>query len=52
MRKTSFKTNCECVPEQSELYILEIKTHNQVLKLKVDKENLRHHIETIDNTII
>lgn len=52
MKKTSFKTKVEILPEQTELYLLTIKTYKEELTLKVDKENLRHHIEIIDNSII
>lgn len=52
MRKTTFKTSIEVLPEQTEIYILTIKTHNQEFKVKCDKENLRHHIEIIDNVIL
>lgn len=52
MKKTSFKTKIERLPEQSELYIITFKTWNEELKLKVDKENLRDCIEKIDNEIL
>ena len=52
MKKTTFKTSVERLPEQSELYILTLKTYNQEFTLKVDKENLRDCIEKIDNQII
>lgn len=52
MRKTSFKTKIECLPEQTELYLLTITIKGQDMTIKVDKENLRHHIQIIDNAII
>ena len=52
MKKTTFKTKCEVLPEQSELYIVTFKTYNQEMTLKVDKENIRHCIEIMDNAII
>ena len=52
MRKTTIKTKCERLTDQSELYYLTFQTHNEKLEVKVDKENLRYLIETIDNEII
>lgn len=51
-RKRTVKTKCERIPESDEYYMLTFSTHDQVLEAKVDKENLRHMIETIDNSII
>jgi len=52
MRKKTIKTTCESLDEQTELYIVKFETNDNVIEAKVDKENLRHLIETIDNTII
>jgi hypothetical protein len=51
-RKKTVKTKCERFPETDEYYLLTFTTHDQVLEAKVDKENLRHMIEIIDNEII
>ena len=51
-RKRTVKTKCERVEQSDEYYMLTFSTHDQVLEAKVDKENLRHMIEIIDNSII
>lgn len=51
-RKRTVKTKCERLEQTDEYYILTFSTHDQVLEAKVDKENLRHMIEIIDNAII
>lgn len=51
-RKRTVKTKCERIEESDEYYILTFSTHDEKLEAKVDKENLRHMIETIDNAII
>jgi hypothetical protein len=52
MRKTTVKAKCERLADQAELYYLTFYTHNEKLEVKVDKENLRHLIEILDNEII
>jgi hypothetical protein len=52
LRKKKIETKCERVSESDEFYLLTFKTHNEKLEAKVDKENLRHMIQTIDNAII
>jgi hypothetical protein len=51
-RKRTIKTKCVRVEQSDEYYMLTFSTHDQVLEAKVDKENLRHMIEIIDNAII
>ena len=52
MRKKTIKATCKRLDEQTELYIVKFETNDNVIEAKVDKENLRHLIEIIDNTII
>ena len=52
-KKKTVKTKCGIVDGSSnEYYLLTFTTHNEKLEAKVDKENLRSMIETIDNAII
>ncbi len=52
-RKKTIKTKCEIVEGSSnEYYNITFTTHDQVLEAKVDKENLRYMIQTIDNAIV
>lgn len=52
-KKKAVKTECERVEDTSnECYLLTFTTHNEKLEAKVDKENLRFMIQTIDNAII
>ena len=34
------------------MYIIKFEANDNIIEAKVDKENLRHLIEIIDNTII
>ena len=53
MRKKKIECKCEAIPEtNNEYYFLKIKTHDQTIEAKIDKENARHIIETIDNEIL
>ena len=53
LKKKTVKTKCELVGDSgNEYYLLTFTTHNDKLEAKVDKENLRFMIETIDNAII
>lgn len=52
MRKKKVETIIKRYQDDTEHYLLIFKTHNETLEAKVDKENLRHLIETIDNEII
>jgi len=52
LKKKTVKTKCEKVEDTSnEYYLLTFTTHNEKLEAKVDKENLRFMIQTIDNAI-
>lgn len=52
MRKKTIKTKCELIEDSSnEYYHITFTTHDQTLEAKVDKENLRHMLEIIDNSI-
>ena len=52
MRLKRIETTIKRYQDQSEHYLLIFKTHNETLEAKVDKENLRSLIETIDNEIL
>ena len=52
MRLKKIETTIKRYQDQSEHYLLIFKTHNETLEAKVDKENLRSLIETIDNEIL
>ena len=52
LKKKKVTTKCVRMEGSDEFYILTFKTHNETLEAKVDKENLREMIETIDNQII
>jgi hypothetical protein len=52
MRKKTIKTTCKRLEDQTEMYIIKLETNDNIIEAKVDKENLRHLIEIIDNTII
>ena len=52
MRVKRIETTIKRYQDQSEHYLLILKTHNETLEAKVDKENLRSLIETIDNEIL
>ena len=49
LKKKAVKTKCERVEgSRNEYYLLTFTTHNEKLEAKVDKENLRSMIETIE----
>jgi len=52
MRKKTIKTTCKRLEDQTEMYIIKFEANDNTIEAKVDKENLRHLIEIIDNTII
>lgn len=52
MRKKKIETKIKRFHDSNEYYLLVFKTHDSILEAKVDKENLRLMIETIDNEII
>jgi len=52
MRLKKVETTIKRYQDQSEHYMLIFKTNDTVLEAKVDKENLRQLIETIDNEIL
>jgi len=52
MRKKKIETIVKRFEDSDEFYYIIFKTHDSILEAKVDKENLRSMIETIDNQII
>jgi hypothetical protein len=52
MRKKRIDTIVKRYRDDDEHYLIIFKTHNELLEAKVDKENLRLMIETIDNEIL
>lgn len=52
MRKKKIETIIKRYQDDDEHYLIIFKTHDQTLEAKVDKENLRYMIQTIDNEII
>jgi hypothetical protein len=52
MRKKTIKTTCKRLEDQTEMYIIKFEANDNIIEEKADKENLRHLIEIIDNTII
>ncbi len=52
MRLKKVETKIKRYQDQTEHYMLIFKTNDTVLEAKVDKENLRQLIETIDNEIL
>ena len=52
MRVKKIETTIKRYQDQSEHYMLILKTNDTILEAKVDKENLRQMIETIDNEIL
>ena len=52
MRVKKIDVKIERYEDSTEFYKLIIFTHNEKMEAKVDKENLRHLIEKIDNKIV
>jgi len=52
MRKKKIETIIKRYQDDNEHYLIIFKTHDSVLEAKVDKENLRYMIQTIDNEIL
>lgn len=52
MRIKKVQTTIKRCQDDTEHYLLTFKTHDSLLEAKVDKENLRLMIQTIDNEII
>lgn len=52
LKRKTIETKCERVEGSDEFYLITFSTYNEKIEAKVDKENLRYMIQTIDNAII
>ena len=52
MNKKKIEVAIQRLESQNEFYNLTIKTYDQKIEAKIDKENARHIIQIIDNEIL